>query len=94
MIAERRPATTIGELDIHLGFLMEELREIRSQQQGMIQSLATKAEVATQIAELREQIAENSPRSFWKRTTEMAVGVVAICTAVGFMVAVFRFLKL
>ena len=94
MIAERRPATTIGELDIHLGFLMEELREMRAQQQEMIQNLATKAEVAIQIADLRQQIVENSPRSFWKRITEMAVGVVAVCTAVGFLVAVFRFLKL
>jgi hypothetical protein len=94
MIAERRPATTIGELDIHLGFLMEELREMRSQQQEMIQSLATKAEVESKIAELRKQISENSPSSFWRRLTEIAVGVVAICTAIGFLVTVFRFLKL
>ena len=94
MIAERRPATTIGELDIHLGFLMEELREMRKRQDSMVQMLATKQEVADQIAELREKIAENSPRSFWKRVTEIAVGVVAICTATGFLVAVFRFLKL
>jgi hypothetical protein len=94
MIAERRPATTIGELDIHLGFLMEELREMRSQQQEMIQNLATKAEVATQIATLRQEISDNSPRSFWRRLTEIAVGVVAVCTAVGFVIAVFRFLKL
>jgi hypothetical protein len=94
MIAERRPATTIGELDIHLGFLMEELRDIRQRQESMVHMLATKQEVADQIATLKTQIEENSPRSFWKRLTEMAVGVVAVCTAVGFLVAVFRFLKL
>ncbi len=94
MIAERRPATTIGELDIHLGFLMEELRDIRQRQESMVHMLATKQEVADQISALKTQIDENSPRSFWKRLTEMAVGVVAVCTAVGFLVAVFRFLKL
>ena len=94
MIAERRPAPTIGELDIHLGFLMEELRDIRQRQESMVHMLATKQEVADQISALKTQIDENSPRSFWKRLTEMAVGVVAVCTAVGFLVAVFRFLKL
>ena len=94
MIAERRPATTIGELDIHLGFLMEELRDIRQRQESMVHMLATKQEVADQISALKTQIDENSPRSFWKRPTEMAVGVGAVCTAAGFLVAVFRFLKL
>ena len=94
MMTERRPATTIGELDIHLGFLMEELRDIRQRQESMVSMLATKQEVADQIAALKTQIEANSPRSFWRRTTEMAVGIVAICTAVGFFVAVFRFLKL
>jgi hypothetical protein len=94
MMTERRPATTIGELDIHLGFLMEELRDIRQRQESMVSMLATKQEVADQIAALRTQIAENSPRSFWKRLTEIAVGIVAMSTAVGFFVAVFRFLKL
>lgn len=94
MIAERRPATTIGELDIHLGFLMEELRDIRQRQESMVNMLATKQEVAEQIATLKSQIDANSPRSFWKRITEIAVGVVAVCTAIGFLVAVFRFLKL
>lgn len=94
MIAERRPATTIGELDIHLGFLMEELREIRTRQEAMTSMLATKQEVAEQINTLKKQIEDNSPRSFWKRTTEMAVGIVAVCTATGFAIAVFRFLKL
>lgn len=91
---ERRPATTIGELDIHLGFLMEELRDIKAQQGAMLNKLATKEEVAEQIAELREKIDAQSIRSFWKRLTEIAVGIVALSTAVGFIIAVFRFMKL
>lgn len=91
---ERRPATTIGELDIHLGFLMEELRGMKAQQDFMLQKLATKEEVAKQIGELRDKVEANSPRSFWKRITEIAVGVVALCTAIGFIIAVFRFMKL
>jgi len=91
---ERRPATTIGELDIHLGFIMEELRDVRAQQGAMLAKLATKEEVAEQIGELRAKIEANAPRSFWKHVTEIAVGVVALCTAVGFIIAVFRFMKL
>jgi hypothetical protein len=94
MMPERRPATTISELDLHLGYLMEELREMRNQQQEMVHKLATKEEVATQINELKQQIAANSPRSFWKGLTEIAVGITALATAVGFIIAIFRFLKL
>lgn len=94
MIAERRPATTIGELDIHLGFLMEELRDIRQRQESMVNMLATKTEVAQQIAALKAQIDSNSPRTFWRRLTEIAVGIVALCTSAGFIIAIFRFLKL
>lgn len=94
MMPERRPATTISELDLHLGYLMEELREMRSQQQEMMHKLATKEEVATQIHELRQQIEANSPRSFWKGLTEIAVGVTALATATGFVIAIFGFLKL
>lgn len=94
MMPERRPATSISELDIHLGYLMEELRDMRERQEQMIHSLATKQEVADAIASLNKRIDSNSPRSFWKGLTEIAVGVVALSTAVGFLIAVFRFLKL
>lgn len=93
MISPRRPATTIGELDIHLGFLMEELRTIRTQQDAMMQQLATKQEVADLKKDLDAKILANSTSTLWRRATEIAVGVAAICTAIGFMIAVFKFLK-
>lgn len=94
MIAERRPATTIGELDIHLGFLMDELKTMREQQDSMLRMLATKQEVSELRAELEAKIKNGSFSSFFRRLTEIAIGVTAVCTAVGFVIAVMRFIKL
>jgi regulator of replication initiation timing len=93
MITERRPATTIGELDIHLGFLMEEVTQMRQEHDKMMAMLATKQEVAEKVAELKAMINGNSVGAFWRRLTEISVGVVALCTAVGFIVAVVHFFK-
>ena len=90
MIQERRPATTIGELDIHLGFLMEELRAVRDQQQEMIRMLATKQDVAEQIAALNKRIDDESTSAFFKRVVVVATGIVAIAAAVGVIVAFAR----
>lgn len=94
MISPRRPATTIGELDIHLGFLMEELRAIREQQGTMLQQLATKQEVADLKKDLDAKISANSAGAWWKRLTEISVGITAFAAAVGVVIAVFRFFNL
>jgi hypothetical protein len=92
MISDRRPATTIGELDIHLGFLLEELTQMREQQERMVQMLATKTELAELRRDLEGQIKNGSFSAFWRRLTEIAVGITAVCTAVGFVFAVLNFL--
>lgn len=89
-MSDRRPAQTIGELDIHLGFVMDELRDMR----GTLDRLATKEWVSTKIADLEVKIEANTPRSLWKRVTEMAVGVTALAAMLGVVVAVVKWAKL
>lgn len=89
-MSDRRPAQTIGELDIHLGFVMDELRDMR----GTLDRLATKEWVSTKIADLELKIEANTPRSVWKRITEMAVGVTALAAMLGVVVAIVKWTKL
>jgi 1,4-dihydroxy-2-naphthoyl-CoA synthase len=94
MSIDRRPAQTIGELDIHLGFLMEELREMRQQVNGMVALMATKEELAKEVLQIREEIKENSPGTFGRRMVAIAVGITSVAAATGVLVAIFRALKL
>jgi len=93
MMAEDMPTVQSMEaVDLHLRMIVKELREIKSSQDGMVSML--RKEMDARYAELEAKIADNSPRSFLRRITEIAVAVVSVCTAVGFIIAVFRFLKL
>jgi hypothetical protein len=90
MMQERRPATTIGELDIHLGFIMEELRGLRRQQQEMLQMLATKREVDDKIAALNRRIDEESATQFFGKIKTVAIWITVIAAAGGVIVAFAR----
>jgi hypothetical protein len=92
MMSDRRPATTIGELDIHLGFLLDELTQMREQQDRMLQMLATKTELAELRADLEAKIKNGSVSAFLRRLTEIAVAITAVCTAGGFVYAVLTFI--
>lgn len=87
-MSDRRPATTIGELDIHLGFLMEELKEVRS----TLDQLATKEWVSAKIYDIETKIEANSPKSIWKRSTELAVGFVAVSAAFALAVKIIKWM--
>jgi hypothetical protein len=89
MIPEMPPVQSMEAVDLHLRLIVEQLREIRARQEQMV----TKAELLSTIESLKREISDNSIRTGWRRLTEVAVGVVAMCTAVGFAVALFRFLK-
>lgn len=89
-MSDRRPAQTIGELDIHLGFVMDELRDMR----GTLDRLATKEWVSAKITDLEVKIEANTPRSVWKRITDMAVGVTALAAMFGVVVAIVKWTKL
>lgn len=93
MMPEDMPTVQSMEaVDLHLRMIVKELRDIKTNQDGMVAML--RKEMDARYAALEAKISENSPRSFLRRVTEIAVAVVSVCTAVGFLIAVFRFLKL
>lgn len=83
------PVTTMDAVDIHLRLILSRLDELQAQQAEMI----TRAEFERRIAELTAKIETNSVRSFWRKLTEIAVGIVALSTAIGFAVAVVEFIQ-
>ena len=87
MIAERRPATTIGELDIHLGFIMEELRDMRKQQDEMIRMLATKEEVNEKFNALNHRFDTESATAFFEKIKAVAIWITVIAAATGVIIA-------
>ena len=94
MMGEIPTVQSMEAVDLHLRMIVRHLEDIQAAQRDMLRRLATKEELEELRLTLTTQINGNSPSAFWRKLTEIAVGVVAICTAVGFMVAVFRVLKL
>lgn len=98
---DRRPATTIGELDVHLSYVGEELKEIRQRLQDMattddidalrdeLQGYATRKELEA----LERKVHEQSPSSVMGRAKEYALTFVAFAAAIGAVVAVVNWLK-
>lgn len=94
MSDEIPPVQSMEAVDLHLRMIVRELRDIKANQAEMLKDLATKAELDKQVAGLQRQIDAITPRSIWKRMTEIAVGVTAFATAVGVVVAVVKWAKL
>ena len=61
----RRSATTIGELDIHLGYFMETLQQLSARQA----QLATKSDVADMRLEMRTFATKSELRSLKEEIT-------------------------
>jgi hypothetical protein len=76
-------------VDLHLRLILARIEELQAQQAEMI----TRAEFERRIADLTAKIETNSVRSFWRRLTEIAVGIVALSTAIGFAIAVVEFIQ-
>lgn len=86
MSDNRRPATTIGELDIHLGHVMDELKHLN----GRIDQLATTAWVADQlrvrdekIQLLSGEVSGASVTTRLKRISEVAQQLAIIVGCIG-----------
>ena len=60
----------------------------------MMAMLATKEELAKEIAALRAEIQDQAPKTIWKNMTGIAIGVTSIAGAFAVVVAVFRYLHL
>jgi hypothetical protein len=102
IMTERRPATTIEQLDIHFGYMMAELKDMRERLDHTFTLLASKQEemgkshasLINEVNELRARVDAQAPRTRWKGFTEIAIGVTAIAAAFGVVSAIFRYLHL
>ena len=81
------PVQSMEAVDLHLRLILQKIDELHTRQQEMV----TKGQLDSEIARLTEKIERLSFPSIWRRMTEIAVGIVAISTAIGFMIAVFKF---
>jgi RNA processing factor Prp31 len=89
-MTERRPATTIEGLDIHLWHVMEKLIGLETE----IKKMVTIDHMNSEIAQLRKELKDQAPQTIWRKMTEIAVGLTAVAGAVAVLVAIFRFLKI
>ena len=91
---DRRPATTIPELDVHLGYLQSAIKEL----QGTVSSMATKDDIAAiadrmetfatkeELARLAKRVEDDTTVSRLRRWGAIATSVMAIF---GFCVALW-----
>ena len=87
MMGEMPPVQSMEAVDLHLRLILSKIDELHNRQADMV----TKAELAAEISRMTEKIERLSFPSIWRRMTEIAVGIVALATAVGFFVAVLKF---
>jgi hypothetical protein len=80
-MSDRRPATTIGELDIHLWNVMQKLEEV----QTTLGTLATKNYVDEQVRLVKETIQDSKPSTQIGRLAKFLAAVMVISTFVGFL---------
>lgn len=90
MSEELPPVKSMEAVDIHLRMIVRELQDIK----GNLDKLATKTEVERHVNYLQKQIDAITPRSIWKRMTEIAVGVTALSACAGVIVAIVKWAKL
>ena len=93
-MTERRSASTIEQLDVHFGYMMEELQSMRRELVEMRQMHATKEELNREIATLRAEVQNQAPKTIWKKGTDIAVGISAVAAAFWVVVSVLRSLHL
>ena len=101
-MTERRPATTIEQLDIHFGYMMAELKDMRERLDHTFTLLSSKQEemgkshasLINEVNELRARVESQAPRSIGRLITEIAIGITAVSGAFYVVVSIFRYLKL
>lgn len=102
-MSERRAATTIGELDIHLGNVQESIRELRDSVANMatkedIKSLTARMDNFATKEELRkveERLsADSAPSLFWRWVAgaqKLAAAFTVVAAACALIVGIIRY---
>ena len=78
-MSDRRPATTIGELDIHLWNVMQKLEEV----QTTLGTLATKNYVDEQVRQVNERIHQAKPSTQLGNFAKIVGALMVVATFVG-----------
>lgn len=76
---DRRPATTIGELDIHLWNVMQKLEEV----QETLGTLATKSYVDENIRTLSERIEQAKPSTQIGNAAKLIGAIMVLAAFMG-----------
>lgn len=95
-MSERRPATTIGELDIHLSNVMDTLSQLQATSkstQDMISRLATREYVDDQVRQVRDTIHQSKPTTQLKSLAGIVGSILVLVTFCGFMFEAVLFLQ-
>jgi hypothetical protein len=90
MMQDIPPVQSMEAVDLHLRLILQKIEELNKRQGEMV----TRAELTAEVTRLTDMINRVSFPSIWRRMTEIAVGIVAISTAIGFFIAVVRFFGL
>lgn len=80
-MSDRIPATTIGELDIHLRTVMDKIDDVQS----TLATLATRAYVDEQLKQLREQIQSVRPANMLASVAKTLAAIMVVMTFFGAM---------
>lgn len=102
---DRRPAQTIGELDIHLSNVQSRLAEIATTMHGMatkhdvtriesaMAQLATKAEVAAELKAIREEVHRAKPATLLRNFMVACAAIAGGAAGFGIVLEVFRWVE-
>ena len=95
-VSDRRPATTIGELDIHLGNVMEQIAQLSKNVDGVKESLsrlATRDYVDDQVRLVKETIHQSRPTTQLKSLAGIVGSILVLVTFCGLMIEAVLFLQ-
>jgi hypothetical protein len=106
---DRRPATTIGELDIHLSNLQGRIADLAAALNNMaintatkadidsikmsLSTFATKTEVAADLRELRLELDRSKPSTMLRNFAAVLAGIAALGAVVAMVLAVSEFVN-
>lgn len=78
-MSDRLPATTIGELDIHLWNVMQKIDEV----QRTLGTLATKSYVDDQVRMIHDRIQESKPSTLFANLVKVLAGLLVVVAFFG-----------
>jgi len=108
-MSDRRPATTIAELDIHLSHMQARISDLASAVQTMASNAASKADIAdirsdmtqfvtraeveAKLQMLAQEVERNKPSTMLRNFAALLAGIAALGAVVAMVLAVSEFIN-